>query len=216
MYKTIILSITFCALLLSCDKQKDLGSESVEVSVQLTNKISGSTGAVEEQKVYVHRSGEDSFLFYEVTDEDGNCTFSGLHKNVEYELKAEKKIEGLTHSATSKSFYPEDADAIELVMTYDESFSKVEFYCVDSSGFPIPTVDVCLYNSPVLADSGDCSVSLESGVSDNDGLVRFIGLDAGTYQLTVRDTVGFIPIYFRSSFSIATNGTLTDSLEIIP
>lgn len=205
--------------LIACEKENNIDysdhEASIHVFVMNPYSVNTSQTILSNQKVYIKEKGSDVFLFEMSSDEAGQVDFSLLEKGKTYVAYAEKTIDSLPFKGEVE-FNLGDTQ-VELLLTPDETqFNGFQIVCLDNLGARVPTVDICLFESQILAATNDCTISTYSGVSDMHGTFFMTRLVPNTYHISIVDTVGGIPVDYQGTIDVMETGVTTKNITVIP
>ena len=202
-------------MLAACEKKENkLGKKYAQIQVVLTD-ITNDESSPENVTVRIKKQGSDDYFYEQTTDESGVVNFIMLDEDSLYEVSASIEVNNITYTGKQDILInnKDEDNGFVLQLRYDDdSFNLLQIRCEDDLGAPLPTVDVCLFLSSYLADSADCSTSVYSQITGNDGFVNFWNSSAGTYYLGIRDTIGGFPVDTVKTYQINESGSMTDTL----
>lgn len=210
-----IIGLIVIAFIMGCEKNSNIGTESVEVTVNF-HEFGGEVDVIEGLELTLKVTGEESYIYKKKTDVGGQVVFTLLKDGLEYTVFANYEKNGIPYSGEIRIIAGVDLEkSLELEAKTNE-FNIVSIKCVDVNQAPVPDVDVCLFLSEFLADSADCNASTYSGVSNNFGKVNWFGVQANNYFIGIQDTVAGFVINHKSSIVVQEAGVQSFQIQVIP
>lgn len=85
----------------------------------------------------------------------------------------------------------------------------------DSNGFVVSGVKICLFTSGIIFSGAEsCDGSVDFGISDNNGKIKFPGISPMQYFVLCKDTISSIPLYAQDTV-IVTPGSAVEEFIIV-
>ena len=85
----------------------------------------------------------------------------------------------------------------------------------DPNGFVVSGVKVCLFTSGIIFSGAEsCDGSVDSGISDNNGKIKFPGISPMQYFVLCKDTISSIPLYAQDTVTV-TPGTAIEEFIVV-
>ncbi|MBK8413066.1 MAG: hypothetical protein IPL22_00295 [Bacteroidetes bacterium] len=85
----------------------------------------------------------------------------------------------------------------------------------DQNGFVVSGVKVCLFTSGIIFSGAEsCDGSVDSGISDNNGKIKFPGISPMQYFVLCKDTISSIPLYAQDTVTV-TPGTAIEEFIVV-
>ena len=220
---SIVLLIT--TFLMGCAKEfkkqdpKDDFKGAEEVAGRITYKNLHAGNGREEplagKKVYLAYLPSDTanYLYYALTDAQGNFRFDHLYEGKGYTLYTRDTINGVLYTSFTEFTPPKDP--INIVAVNDTlRQTGILFYVVDANGQPFPGARLCLFNNEQLFRVDTCSGSIESNTTDALGRVVFYNLKEGRYYAKVKTMAGNTFLKADTAFQYQPNAVTPLTLRL--
>ncbi|HEY1113507.1 MAG TPA: carboxypeptidase-like regulatory domain-containing protein [Chitinophagaceae bacterium] len=218
----ILLIVTY---LLGCNKEfkkqdpKDDFKGSEELTGRITFRNLHSGNGREEplagKKVYLAYTPSDTanYLYYTLTDAQGNFRFDHLYEGKGYTLYTRDTINNVLY--TSYTEFTPPKDKINIVAVNDTlRQTGILFYVVDANGQPFPGARLCLFNNEQLFLGDTCTGSIGSNTTDTLGRVVFYNIKEGQYYAKVKTNAGNTPLKGDTSFLYQPNAVTPITLRL--
>jgi len=200
----------------SCESDEGvLGDQTISVTTLIDKGVErGIYEVIAGQAVYLRLKSEpDSYLFLDTTDSSGHVEFEFLNSSLDYIITANRVEEEIPY--TAKIEWSSGNESDELVLSIDDTqVNGFRIECVDMVSAGVPLVPLCMYLSPQLADSNDCSYSTIALTSNEFGIVQQLNIEAHTYSIRIFDTIAGIPVDVSSQITVLEEGIVEKSLVI--
>lgn len=207
--------------LFACEKdmRDDLeGDATISGQLSYTDKLNGS-GEVRRMagtKVFIADAASDSvnYIYYTVTDAQGNFTFKRLKQQKEYLIFTTDSVDRVYFSAYIKKTAP--SDSIKLIARNDSvRQNALLFYLTNTLGEPVKDVSVGLYNNQELFQT-DTAMKLTLGkkTTDQYGRVVFYNFRQANYYIRAKYQTDAGLISADSSYNFSGKGIRTYSLTL--
>ena len=165
-------------------------------------------------KIFIAYAPSDSlnYLYYDITDAQGNFTFRRLKRGTEYLIFVKDSISDVHYSVYAKDTAP--ASNIQLIAENDTTRrSYVLFYVLNNDREPLEKVSVGLFNNKEVFHSDTTnSLAIETLSTDGYGRVVFKNYQAGKYYLRARYNSPLGQMSTDTSFTFSGKGLHTDTI----
>lgn len=189
MYK-LILSLIFIFFIAACetDVQDDLrGNATISGQLTLRDKYRNNSEVriMANKKVFISYPRVDSvnYIYYTVTDAQGNFKFERLKDGGEYLLFFTDSIDNVLYSSYVTITAPKDS--VKMLAENDSIRQNgMMFYVLNAQGEPIKDVEVGLFNNKEVFDADTSNkLSIAKRSTDQYGRVIFYSYKKATYYV---------------------------------
>lgn len=217
------LTLFICFLfIMACNKFGDDFKDDLKGDATITGQLSyrdNFSGKTELKvlsgaKVYIAYPSSDSvnYIYYVVTDAQGNFTFKRLEKDADYLLFVNDTINDVHYATYITRKAP--ADTVKMVAENDTlQQNGMLFYVLNSDKQPISGAKLWLYNNKEIFEADTAhTLSIKDTVTDMYGRAIFYNFNAGTYYVRARFTSPAGLIAADSSYTFRGKGISYDTL----
>lgn len=155
-----------------------------------------------------------NYLYSATTDANGYFKFSTLNAGRSYVVRYMDNSTGkILFGRSGPLKLPDTQDVLQagLAMTGQSGFVVS---VSDGQGFPVTGAAVCLSTSMVPYNSGVCTGSQYSLVSDANGHVSQFGISLGTYYIVANITINGVVYSAKGSISIPDSNVKKTTLQL--
>lgn len=197
MKKLITLFICAILFIIGCNKFDDDFVDDLQGDATISGKLnyrdnisgSGELKLMAGRKVFIGKDTTDynNYLYYSVTDAQGNFTFKRLKKGGTYLLFVNDTINGIYYSTYITKSAP--TDSMTLLAENDTLRQNgMLLYVLNSEQQPLKGAKVWLYNNKEVfeSDTVDNANSIKDSATDQYGRVIFYNYKAGNYYLRAK------------------------------
>ena len=194
-----LITLFSCAILfiIGCNKFGDDFEDDLQGDATISGKLnyrdnisgSGELKLMIGTKVFIGKDTADynNYLYYAVTDAQGNFTFKRLKKGGTYLLFVNDTINGIYYSTYITRSAP--TDSLTLIAENDTLRQNgMLFYVLNSEQQPLTGATVWLYNNKEVfeSDTANNANSIKDSTTDQYGRVIFYNYKAGKYYLRAK------------------------------
>ncbi|HEY9262294.1 SpaA isopeptide-forming pilin-related protein [Chitinophaga sp.] len=194
-----LITLFICAILfvIGCNKFGDDFEDDLQGDATISGKLnyrdnisgSGTLKLMAGTKVFIGKDTTDynNYLYYSVTDAQGNFTFKRLKKGSTYLLFVSDTIDGVAYSTYITRSAP--ADSVTLLAENDTIRQNgLLLYVLNSEQQPLKGAKIWLYNNKEVfeSDTADNSNSIKDSITDQYGRVIFYNYKAGNYYVRAK------------------------------
>ncbi|HYH14740.1 MAG TPA: carboxypeptidase-like regulatory domain-containing protein [Flavisolibacter sp.] len=171
------------------------------------------------KKVYLTYSKPDTdttnYLYYTVTDAQGNFHFSHLYDDKEYILFTRDTIGGVIFSSFTQFTPP--GENLNIIATND-AFRQtgIVFIVKDQNEQPLKGARVCVFNNEQLFLGDTCEGSIANVPTDDQGRAVLYNLKGGQYFIKARATAGATLLRGEKTLPYEPKGIIPVEINLSP
>lgn len=223
MKKLITLFICTLAIAMGCSKfgndfEDDLkGDATISGKISYRDNISGSgeLKLMGGRKIFIGKDTTDynNYLYYTITDAQGNFTFQRLNRNRTYLIYVNDTIDEIHYSMYQTRVAP--SDTVTLIAENDTIRQNgMLLYVLNSEHQPVKDAKVWLYNNKEIfeSDTANNTNSIKDTSTDQYGRAIFYNYKAGTYYLRAKFTSPNGIIAADTGFTFSGKGIQKDTI----